>query len=207
VANNSWNEIDVSESNILVPHNFYIILENSGSGSPAIDNENDVRRSFKGRHLASMNTSLRHNLLIRAELGPPVSIPRLKEWDISVTGQMKISIQGNGSETNIHEYSEKWILYTDGSFAQENYLYGIWKQKGSTFIVSLDQKDMIDRIKNMADKHLANIIVTKINFTWKENKEGIIRGSYKIYAGALFEDYNNLGMIILQGNFTGTPTE
>ena len=120
---------------------------------------------------------------------------------------MKISIQGNGSETNIHEYSEKWILYTDGSFAQENYLYGIWKQKGRTFIVSLDQEDMIDRIKNMADEHLANIEVTKINFIWKENKEGIIRGSYKIYASALFEDYNNLGMIIVQGNFTGTPTE
>jgi hypothetical protein len=207
VANNSWNEIDVSKSNILVPHNFYIILENPGSGIPAIDNENDVGRSFKGHYLSSMYTSLSHNLLIRVELGAPVSIPRLKEWNISVTGQMKISIQGNGSETNIHEYYEKWILYTDGSFAQENYLYGIWKQKGSKFIVSLDQEDMIDRIRNMADEHLANITVTKINFTWKENKNGTIRGSYKIYAGALFEDYNNLGMIILQGNFTGTPAE
>jgi hypothetical protein len=206
LANNSWNELDVSGYNILVPHNFCIILKNLGSGSPDIDNKNDVGRSFKGRYLSSMNTSLSHNLLIRAELGSPISIPTLKEWDMSVTEKIKVHIQGHGSETNIHDYSEKWILYTDGSFVTESYLYGIWKQKGSKCIVSLAPEDMIDSIEHMFDGHIANVKVTRISFTWKETKDGTIKGSYKIYAGAFFKDYNDIGTIILQGNFIGTPS-
>lgn len=205
LANNSWNELDVSGYNIFVSHNFYIILKNLGSGSPDIDNKNDVGRSFKGRYLSSMNTSLSHNLLIRAELGFPISIPALKEWDMSITEKIKVRIQGHGSETNIHDYSEKWILYTDGSFATERYLYGIWKQKGSKYIVSLDPEDMIDSVEHMFDGHIANVKVARINFTWKETEDGTIKGSYKIYAGAFFKDYNDIGTIILQGNFIGTP--
>ena len=206
LANNSWNELDVSGYNILVPHNFYIILKNIGSGSPAIDNKNDVGRSFKGRYLSSMNTSLSHNLLIRAELGFPISIHTLKEGDMSVTEKIKVRIQGRGLETNIHDYFGKWILYGDGSFVTESYLYGIWKQKGSGFSVSLDPEDMIDSIEHMFDGHIVNVKVTRISFTWKEKEDGTMKGGYKIYAGAFFKDYNNLGTIILQGNFIGTPS-
>ncbi len=206
LANNSWNEIDVSGYDILVPHNFYIILKNLGSGSPDIDNKNDVGRSFKGRYLSSMNTLLSHNLLIRAELGSPISIPVLKEWNMSVREKIKVHVQGHASETNVHDYSEKWTLYTDGSFATESNLYSIWKQKGSQFIVSIDPEDMVDIIEQMFDGQITNVKVTKISFTWKEAKDGTIKGSYKIYSGAFFMHYNGLGSIILQGNFIGTPS-
>jgi hypothetical protein len=207
-AYDSWNEIDVSRYNIVVPHNFYIILERVGEGVPYVDdNEDDEGRSFTGRHLASMNTLLSRNLLIEAELGSPVSIPILKEWNVSVTKKLKISIKGNASEIGTSDYSEEWTLYADGSFATDSYLYGIWKQKDNKCIVSLDPEDMIDSIENMVDDHISRVKVTKINFTWKERKDGTIKGSYKIYAAAFFEDYNNLGMIKLQGIFTGAPVK
>jgi len=207
LANNSWNELDVSGYNIPVPHNLFIILENLGSGSPDIDNKNNVGRSFKGRYLSSMNTSLSHNLLIRAELGSPVSIPTLKEWNVGVTEKIKVRAYKHGSETTMHSYSEKWSLYTDGSFATESYLYGTWKQKGSKCIVSLDPEDMIDRLEKMFDGDVKDVRVKKISFTWKEQKNGTIKGIYNIYASAFFNKYNTLGTIILQGNFIGSPAE
>lgn len=206
LANDSWNEIDVSGYNILVLHNFYIILERDGEGVPYVDdNEDDEGRSFTGRYLASMDTLLSRNLLIAAELGSPVSIPILKEWNVSVTEKLTVSIKGHALEIDTNDYSEEWTLYADGSFATNSYLYGIWKQKGNKCTVSLDPEDMIDSIENIVDDYMSRLKVTKINFTWTERRDGTIKGSYKIYAGAFFENYNNLGTVILQGSFTGAP--
>lgn len=209
-AINGWNEIDVSDFNIFVPHNFYIILESHGCGYPLSDDEASADRSFKGRFLGSLNTRMSYNLLIRAEAGLPVSAPTLNQWVANVTEKVKIRIQNHPviSESN---YSEKWTLYTDGSFGTENNLYyGTWKQKGKNFRIFLDpediRKDIISMLENMFYNDIADVLVVKINFTWLEKRDGTIKGEYKAYASVYFQD-NGIGSIIIQRSFTGTPSE
>ena len=205
-AGNGWNEIDVSGFALLVPHTFYVILERHGTGSPAIDNETSAGRSFKGHFLASMNTLLSHNLLVRAEIGPSVVIPVLKKLDSVITEKTKVNIQGNGSENLIRTFSEKWTLFSDGTFMTENFMYGTWKQKGRKLLFSYDFEDIGNLLKNMPYGTMT-VSVAKISFRGTEKKDQTIRGSYKIYAGAHFHDYNSVGKILIEGKFVAAPDE
>lgn len=205
-AGDGWNEIDMSGFALLVPHTFYVILERHETGSPVLDNETGAGRSFKGHFLASMSTPLSHNLLVRAEIGPPVMIPVLKQFDSEITEKTKVTIQGNGSETLVRLFSEKWTLFSDGSFMTENSLYGTWSQKGRKLIFSYDPEDIVNLLKELPYGNM-NLSVVKILFRGTEKKDRTIRGSYKIYAGAHFHDYDSVGKILIAGKFAATPDE
>jgi hypothetical protein len=209
-AIDGWNDIDVTALNILVPHNFYIILEGNGCGYPYTDDESSAYRSFKGKALRSLDTRLSHNLLIQAEAGSPVSIPALTRWDVKVVEKVKLSIK-KSSTINWNNYFEQWTLHSDGSYATENDLYyGSWKQKGSLFKIILDPEDtrtdIIKILENMLYDDIADVIVTKIDFTWTKKKNGTITGKCRIYAAVRFPD-NRAGSIFIERIFTGTPTE
>jgi hypothetical protein len=205
-AGNGWNEIDVSGFALLVPHTFYVILERYGTGSLLIDNETSAGRSFKGPFLASMNTLLSHNLLVRAEIGPSVVVPVLKKFDSLVTETTKVNIQGNAPEKFVRTFSEKWTLFSDGTFMTENYLYATWKQKGRKLLFSYDSEDIVNLLKDMPYGKMT-VSVAKISFNGAEKKDRTIRGSYKIYAGAHFHDYNSVGKILIEGKFIAVPDE
>lgn len=207
-AGNIWNYVDLSSYNILVPHNFYVILEGHNCGSPVLDDAESSGRSFKGKFLQSLNTLLSRNLLIRSEIGPPVSIPVTNEWNVNITEKVKIKIKGQKPETDMSNYVEKWTLFNDGSFQKDDKLYGTWKQKGLKFAVSLDPEDIGDVIKDIFPEDVTAVVVTKISFTGTEKKDGTIKGKYKVYAGVHFHDENGndkVGTITIEQNFTGTP--
>ncbi len=211
-AGNAWNNLDLSGYNLLVPHNFYVILEIYNCGSPVIDDDESSGRSFKGRSLRSLNTHQSRNLLIRSEIGPSISIPVTKEWDVNITEKVKIKIKGQKTEIDMSDYTEKWTLFDDGSFRTDNELYGIWKQKGSKFAFLLDPEDIGELIADDFLEDVTSVIVPKIIFIGKEKKDGTIKGKYKAYAGVHFQDYNwddynwvnNFATVIIQKNFTGT---
>jgi hypothetical protein len=205
-AVNGWNEIDVSGFALLVPHSFYVILERHGTGCPSIDNETSAGRSFKGTFLASMNTLLSHNLLVRAEIGPAVVIPVLKKFDSVVTETTKVNIQGNAPEKLIRTFSAKWTLFSDGTFMTENYVYGTWRQKGRKLLFSYDPEDIVNLLKDMPYGKMT-VSVAKISFSGMERKDRTIKGAYKIYAGAHFHDYNSVGKILIEGKFVAAPDE
>lgn len=204
-AGNSWNDIDVSGYNIALPHNFYIILENHSPGSPVIDEENSVGRSFKGNFPESMTTHLSHNLLIRAETGTPIEVPVLKEWDTTITETIKSKIKGYKAVTQKTAYAEKWTMYADGSFATENNLYGLWKQKGKKVVIMLDPEDIIHMLDEKLYDNIEKTIVTKANLYWKEKKGGKMQGVNSMSAGAYFEDYEAVGYVTVKWKFTGMP--
>jgi hypothetical protein len=206
-AIDGWNTLDISDLNLTAPHNFYIILESHECGYPLMDDEPSAERSFKGRFLQSLNTRLSYNLLVWTEVGPPLSIPLLKQWKVYVKEKVKVKIKPH-SETIKNEYSERWALYPDGSFETEDYIYGMSKQKGKKYAVFLDPEDIRNEIWGMMEDisfdEIADVIVTKITFTWTERKDGSIKGKYTAYAGINFQN-SGLATVIVNRTFKGTP--
>jgi len=210
-AVNGWNYLDVSLFGISVPHNFYVILENARCGSLMLDNYDVSERSFKGNYLKSMTTRLSHDLIIRAEIGEPWEIPLLKAWDVDVNETLTVKQIGAVTQKIVKDFEETWTLYDESSFATDNNIYGIWKQKGQKFQVSLDseeiQEHLIDSLSNDLTSEIADVVVTKISFTGKVAADGTINGTIKIYAKIVFFDTNFFGKVAIVRKFMGTPVE
>ena len=207
---NGWNDVDVSDLNIAIPHNFYVILESNGCGYPLLDDEDSVGRSFKGRFLESLNTRMSHNLLIRSEVGSPLSIPIFEEWNVQIIKEITKIRVGRQSEKHVDSFDEKWTLYTDGSFKTESESYGMWVQKSNKFRIFLDPEDVREDMESMSedmlDSDVIDVIVTKMNFTLSEKKDGTIKGQYKAYAGMHFGD-DKTGIMTIERKFTGVPAD
>ena len=207
-AGNGWNDVDLSVDNLLVPHNFYVILEIYNCGSPVMDDDESFGRSFKGQFLQSLNSPLPHNLLIRSEIGPSISIPVAREWDMNITEKVKTKIKGQKPEIDISDYTEKWTLFDDGSFQTDNELYGEWKQKRSKFAFSLDPEDIGELIADNFPFYVTSVLITNIKVTGTEKKNGTIKGKYKVYASVHFLDDNwdnSIATVIIEKNFAGHP--
>ena len=65
-----WNDVDLSGSSIVVPENFYVVIERGAGdpGKPVQDDVANVGRSFIGSSLPMLTTALTYNLLLRAEV-------------------------------------------------------------------------------------------------------------------------------------------
>jgi hypothetical protein len=203
-AGNEWNDVDLSADNLLVPHNFYVILESYNCGSPVMDDDESYGRSFKGQFLQSLNSPLPHNLLIRSEIGPSISIPVAREWDMNITEKVKTKMKGQKPEIDRSDYTETWTLFDDGSFQTDNELYGAWKQKRSKFAFSLDPEDIGELIAYNFPAEVTSVLVTKIAFTGTEKRNGTIKGKCKIYASVHFLDdnwENSIATVIIEKNF------
>jgi hypothetical protein len=88
----------------------------------------------------------------------------------------------------------------------ENYLYGTWKQKDRKLLFSYDAEDIVNLLKDMPYGTMT-VSVAKISFSGTEKKDRTIKGSYKIYAGVHFHDYDSVGKILIEGKFVAAPDE
>lgn len=204
-AINAWNDVDLSDHNVLVPHNFYVILETRNCGSPVFDDGENGGRSFKGRYLQSLNTLLSRNLLIRAEIDSSDPVPVLKEWVVTGIDKVKVSVGGGKAKTNVNDISETWTLYSDGSLRKENNLYGKWKQKGSQFSVSFDTEDIAALVQDAISEDVTSVLVTKTGFSGTEKKDGTIKVSYKFFASVNVQGDSKARMVTIEGSCTGIP--
>ncbi len=208
-AVNGWNYLDVSMFGISVPHNFYIILENRKCGFLMLDNNDLSERSFKGNYLKSMTTRLSHDLLIRAEIGEAWEIPVLQEWNVSVSEKLTVKQAGAATQKIVKDFGEVWTLFTESSFATNNNIYGIWKQKLKKFLISLDPEEvrahLIETLSNDLVFEISDVIVAKISFTGKVAADGTINGVLKIFAKISFFDSDASARVTIERKFTGIP--
>lgn len=67
-----WNEVDVSNRNIVVSGDFYVAVEKTGTLDTGLilDNATDGVRSFYGPSMASLTTPSEHNFMIRVVIQP-----------------------------------------------------------------------------------------------------------------------------------------
>ena len=208
-AVNGWNYLDVSMFGISVPHNFYVILENRKCGSLMLDNNDLSERSFKGNYLKSMNTQLSHDLLIRAEIGGAWEIPVLKAWGVAVSETVTVKEAGAATQKIVKDFGEVWTLFTESSFATNNNIYGIWKQKLKKFQISLDPEEirehLIGSLSNDLTREIADVVVTKISFTGNIATDETIKGTLKIFAKISFFDSDASAKVTIERKFTGIP--
>lgn len=208
-AVNGWNYVDVSIPGISVPHNFYIILENKKCGFLMMDNHDLSERSFKGNYLKSMTTRLSRDLLIRAEIGDPWEIPVMNAWDVSVSEKITIQQKGTATQKIIKDFGEAWTLYAENSFAMDSGIYGLWKQKGGKFSVSLDPEEvrghLITGLSDDLAAEITDLIVTKISFTGKIAPDGIMTGTLRIFAKVSFFAPVDSAKVTVERKFTGMP--
>ena len=205
-ATQGWNYVDLSLHNISVPHNFYVILENSSCGYPMLDDQIAGGRSFKGNYLQSMTTRQKHDLLIRVEIGDQFEIPVAEEWDVSIFEKMTVKQPGVLTEKIVTDSTGKWKLYSEGSFTEDNGIYGILRQKGKKVQILLDAEDVrihiIESLSGYLKSEITDMIVTKISFTGKESN-GYLKGSVKIFARIVLADRSASGKIAIERKFTG----
>lgn len=74
-TNSSFYEVvNVSARNIIVPKNFYVVLEPGAHGDPVFDSTNDANRSFEGATLAVLDFPSPGDLVLRVtvEAVPPL---------------------------------------------------------------------------------------------------------------------------------------
>jgi len=210
-AVDGWNFLDVSQMGMTVPHNFYIVIENTGCGSPVLDSSLSMDRSFKGRHLASLTTRFSRNLVLRAEVGIPIDIPVYEEWRMAVNEKMILKGEEIGKQKIMSDHEELMILYEDGSLAMDNGLFGYWMQKGKKFRFSLDPEDLrefiADLLMNEFDSETSGVIVTKTDFTGKVKKNGLMQGTWKIFANVTLYDSDTGTKVTIKKKYLEIPDE
>jgi len=207
-----WNVFDVSDLDVSVPHHFYVALENLKCGFPMLDNDERSERSFKGNHLKSMTTRLSHDLVLRVEIGDRQEIPIAREWDVYVSE--RVGVKRGGLTKQIFSYTtqERWVLYSDDSFVIPEGIFGLWKQRGNRFRVSLDPEQVREHLFGLsaqyfAEGELADVRVTKITFDGTISPEGVIGGRLIISAGLRFVDVPHFGQITIRRQFSSAIRE
>ena len=210
-AVNGWNYLDVSMLDISVPHNFYIILENSKCGSLMLDNQDLNARSFKGNYPKSMTTRLSHDLLIRAEIGEPWEIAVLKEWDVFISEKITVKQSGAAAQKILKDFTETWTLFSENSFITDNNIYGLWKQNKQKFQISLDPEEvrehLIEGLSYELSREISDVIVTRTIFSGKVATDGAVQGTLKIFAKITFFDSDISAKATIERKFLGIIAE
>jgi hypothetical protein len=133
----------------------------------------------------------------------------LKSYDIQGKETVKISIKGHKSQTVKVAFSDEFTFYDDGYFAMTD-MDGTWSQKKSKFAINLNPVSVSQYFADNLSAELDSdvfVAVTKITFTGTEQKNGNVKGSFKIYMTFYIEDYDLSGKITVSGSFKGTPQQ
>jgi hypothetical protein len=125
----------------------------------------------------------------------------------NVKGKMKIKASAQGHSESVSEtVPDEFIFSDDGSFSMID-MDGTWSQKGTNFVVNLDP----DSISSYFEDNLAeetgfdiSVDVTHMNFTGTLQKNGTIKGSFKLNMNFDIEDYDLHGTVTALATFTGT---
>jgi hypothetical protein len=144
------------------------------------------------------------NVKLSGQAAPKVSVEGT--WNVRGKMKVKVSLQGQ-SETVIDTVPDEFTFFNDGSFEMID-MDGTWSQQGSTFIVNLDP----DSVSNYFEDGLSeeagvdiSVDVTDIIFNGTVQKNGTIKGSFKLNMNFDIEDYDDLqGTVTASATFTGT---
>ena len=125
-------------------------------------------------------------------------------WQVKGKMKIKASVQGH-SQSVSETVPDQFIFSDDGSFSMSD-MDGTWSQNGTNFVVNLDP----DSISSYFEDNLAeetgfdvSVDVTQMNFTGTLQKNGTIKGSFKLGMTFDIEDYDVHGSVSASATFTG----
>ena len=130
----------------------------------------------------------------------------LGSWYIQGNVTIKASAKGQKSKTMKSSLDEVWTFKSNGDFETEN-IGGVWSQRGKKITVNLDIEDTINYFEEILSEELETDIsveqVTKMSCTGTEQKNGTIKGSFKIYMNIYSLEKNIHGKATVSGSFKG----
>lgn len=137
-------------------------------------------------------------------------------WDISGQVKMKVAIKGEGSQTVTESASDWFVFAADGSFEMTDF-GGRWNNAGKKILVNLDTDDLeayfVDYLEDGLsdeglDVEITGMTITVNTFSCKENKNGTLKGSWKLVFQAVIYVPAAERVFALKANskttFTGT---
>ena len=126
-------------------------------------------------------------------------------WDIRGKMTIKVSIDGEGSQTQRTAFTDEFTFYDDGYFEMID-MDGIWSQNGTNFIVTLDPESVSDYFAYYLEDEIGSDVYiegTQMTFTGKKQKNGTIKGTVKLYMDFYIDDYDMSGKITVSSSYTG----
>ncbi|MFZ3138560.1 MAG: hypothetical protein WA126_14345 [Thermodesulfovibrionales bacterium] len=128
-------------------------------------------------------------------------------WQVQGKVTTKVSAKGQKSKTMKGNIDDIWTFDSDGDFETEN-ISGTWSQTKKKFVVNLDTEDVIANFEDMLSDELETDItveeITKMICTGTEQKNGTIKGSFKIYMNIYSSEQDIHGQAKVSGSFKGT---
>ena len=128
-------------------------------------------------------------------------------WDIDGTMNVRVSIQGLGSQSEAIDFSDEISFHTDGSLELIDWK-GTWKQIRNRFIVNLNPVNVEAYFEEFLAANGLDVTVeiTKLSLTGTEQKNGTINGRIILNMDFHLNDLDLSGKLNVTATFTGTMT-
>jgi|GEM_PF-3330912 len=142
------------------------------------------------------------NVKLSGQAAPKVSVEGT--WDIKGKMKVKVSLQGQ-SETVIDNVPDEFTFFNDGSFEMID-VDGTWNQQGSAFFINLDPDSLSGYFEDGLSEETEldiSVDVTNMVFTGTVQKNGTIKGSFKLNMNFDLEDYGLHGTVTATATYTG----
>jgi hypothetical protein len=126
-------------------------------------------------------------------------------WDVKAKMKIRASVQGH-SESVSETVPDQFIFSDDGSFSMTD-MDGTWSQNGKNFLVNLDPDSISSYFEDNISEEIGydvSVDITSMSFTGAVQKNGTIKGSFKLNANFIIEAYDIQGSVSASATFTGT---
>jgi hypothetical protein len=143
------------------------------------------------------------NLKLSGQAAPKVSV--VGTWNVRGKMKVKVSFQGQ-SETAIDSVPDEFTFYNDGFFEMID-VDGTWSQQGSTFVINLDPDSLNSYFEDVLSEETGldiSVDVTNMVFNGTVQKNGTIKGTFRLDMNFDLEDYDMQGTVTATAAFTGT---
>jgi len=143
------------------------------------------------------------NVKLSGQAAPKVSVVGI--WNVRGKMKVKVSFQGQ-SETVIDNVPDEFTFFNDGSFEMID-VDGTWSQQGSAFVINLDPDSLSSYFEDGLSEEVGldiSVDVTNMVFNGTVQKNGTIKGSFKLDMNFEIEDYDLQGTVTASATYTGT---
>ncbi len=128
------------------------------------------------------------------------------DWDITGKISVKVKIEGQRSEKSKGYIEDEFNFYPGGYFEMLD-MDGNWAQTDRKFIVELNRDNLKDYYEDLLSSELGvsvNVAVIESAITGKENKNGTIKGKFRLLISFFNDAYGLYGELQAKAGFKGT---
>jgi len=125
------------------------------------------------------------------------------DWDVNIVEKTRVKVKGEKAETHSETYKDVFSFKSNNDFYMLGKYFGTWQQVRKKYIVNIDPQVFADHVMELeGSEEVQSVTMTAGSFVVKMNKDGTIRGKFKI--NAIFEIENTPSKFKLNSTFTGT---